>query len=158
VDLMLRSVFHAVIAAGILFSGTMSAASPQVWVIDPGQSSFDIIYEINGKQRSGVLNRFSGRAEFDPTDMEAARLDLVVDMDSIDVGDRFGTAIVKTSDWFDVFNHPVANYRLNRMTSLGDGRFLAVGTLTRSGTQSEGEGVIESEMETGGERTDGGEK
>jgi polyisoprenoid-binding protein YceI len=124
-------------------------------MIDAEASKFGIIYQINGKQRGGVLSRFSGIAIFDPDALEEAELNLVIDMDSIDVGDRFGTAIIKTSDWFDVYSHPVSTYRLNELVPLGDDKYRALGTLTMRGKSADVEGTLSIVLSDGEAATSG---
>ncbi|MEM7546424.1 MAG: YceI family protein [Pseudomonadota bacterium] len=144
---MLRTAVLALAASGGNWLAGPAMAEPRHWEIDAETSRFDIVYQINGQQRSGVINRFTGSAKFDPDNLENASLDLVIDMDSIDVGDRFGTAIVKTGDWFDVYEHPTSTYRLLELTALGDDMFRARGILSMRGAVAEVEGTLAIDLE-----------
>ncbi len=150
-------LFAAVFAVAGSFQALSftAMAEPQLWQIDAESSRLGIIYQINGEQRGGALGRFSGTATFDPDALEQASLDLVIDMDSIDVGDRFGTAIIKTSDWFNVAEHPESTYRLNRLVALGDGQYRALGTLTMRGISADVEGSLIIDLTGAEAKTDG---
>lgn len=124
-------------------------AEPLSWVIDPAASRIGVVYLIDGEPRRGEIGRFSGEARFDPDDVTAARLTLLIDMDSVDVGERFGTMIVKTSDWFDVSAHPTARYELDRMEPLADGGYRAWGRLTMRGAEHPVVGELRLALEDG---------
>lgn len=153
----MRRLAAAFVAAGLFLLGSPAAlfAAPQTWTIDSGASKFGIIYQINGEQYGGDLGRFSGTAVFDPEALGEASLDLLIDMDSIDVGNRFGTAIIKTSDWFDVDNHPTATYRLNRLELIGGNEYRAFGTLTMRGAEAEVEGKLMIDLDESKATTNG---
>lgn len=125
----------AAILLGLAALSAPVAAEPLNWIIDAGASRIGIVYLVNGEERRGEIGRFSGAARFDPEDVSAARLTLEIDMASVDVGEPFGTMIVKTGDWFHVSEHPTARYELDRMEPLGDGRYRAFGRLTMRGAE-----------------------
>ena len=64
--------------------------------MDAASSRLEVVYLIDGQERLGAFSRFEGRARFDPEELSAASLELVIDMDSLDVGEPFGTLVVKT--------------------------------------------------------------
>lgn len=139
----------AAILLGLAALSAPAGAEPLRWEVDAEASRIGIVYLINGEERRGEIGRFSGAARFDPDDLSAARLTLEIDMDSVDVGEPFGTFIVKTSDWFDVAAHPTARYELDRMEPLGDGRYRAEGRLTMRGVEHSVSGDLA--LDLGGE-------
>lgn len=128
---MFRPLAAAVLAATTAWSS--AAAQERVWRLDASSSALEITYLINGKQRSGVIDEFTGVATMDPNDLTSANVEMTIAMDSVDVGDPFGTAIVKTADWFGVADHPIAIYRLDSLSPLPDGSYRAMGELTMRG-------------------------
>lgn len=135
----------AVAAIGCLLA-SFAAAEPRVWLIDEDASRLDIVYLINGEERSGLFSRFEGLAVFDPTELEAAELTFTVEMESVDVGDPFGTVVVKTDDWFGAFNHPEGAFNLTSLFPLEEGAHQFVGDLTIKGVKREIEGVLTIEI------------
>ncbi|MEM8754166.1 MAG: YceI family protein, partial [Pseudomonadota bacterium] len=110
-----------------------AAAAPMVWRVDAAASTLDIIYEIDGKPWRGQFAVFEGEGVFDPNRLETAEMTLVIDTDSIDVGNVFGTAVAKTSDWLDVGGHPEAVFELTRLTPKGGDLYGMAGILTLRG-------------------------
>lgn len=140
-------------AVAALFALCFSAAAaPRAWEIDTAASVLEIVYLVNGEERRGRVERFTGAATFDPDDPAAASLELVFDMDSVDVGDRFGTAVIKSGDWFYVEAHPTARYVLERLEPIGDGRHRAFGRLTLRGETREVAGDLT--LDIGAERAE----
>ena len=125
----------AAILLGLAALSGSAAAESLGWTIDTDASRIGIVYLINGEERRGEIGRFAGAARFDPENVADARLTLEIDMDSVDLGEPFGTMIAKTSDWFDVSGHPTARYELDRLEPLGDDRFRAFGRLTMRGEE-----------------------
>ncbi|MEM7522871.1 MAG: YceI family protein [Pseudomonadota bacterium] len=117
-------------------------STPPVWTIDAEASRLEIVYLIDGKAWRGDFGTFSGEGRFDPDAPEAAEMELLIETDSIDVGNIFGTAVAKTIDWLDVETHPTARYVLDDMTLIGDGRFRTVGTLTMRGVSHQVDGEL----------------
>mgnify|MGYP001249562257 CR=1 FL=1 len=136
---------RAVLVA-LLLSAASAAAEPRAWVIDAGASTLGVVYLINGEKRRGVIRHFEGEARFDPDDLADAELDLVIDMDSVDVGEPFGTMIVKTADWFDVYGHPTARYSLDSLEAKAPGAYIAHGRLTMRGKEHPVTGALSLEL------------
>ena len=110
-----------------------AAAEPRNWTIDAEASSLDVVYIINGDERRGFFERFDGAGRFDVDALENADLDFFVEMESIDVGDAFGTFIIKTDDWFGAFENPEGRFSLISLTPSEDGAFRFTGDLTLKG-------------------------
>lgn len=140
-----RAFVGAFVAVGA-FLGPGPAAA-ETWVVDPDASRIDIVYEINGKPWEGAFTRFSGAGAFDPDDIETAGMRLEIETESIDVGNVFGTAVAKTTDWLSVEAHPTAVFELTSLTPLADGRYRMAGALTLRGRTHEVAGEIA--LETG---------
>lgn len=121
--------------AAFLLLAPPAVAEPRAWTVDPAASRIGIVYLIDGAPRRGVIGRFEGRARFDPDDLSTAELELEIDMDSVDVGEPFGTLIVKTADWFDVYAHPTATYVLDRLEETAPGAYIAHGRLDMRGRE-----------------------
>ncbi|QIE55401.1 YceI family protein [Pikeienuella piscinae] len=131
---MIRPV-AALFPLAYVLAGGPGEAEPRAWRIDADASRLAITYLINGAPRRGEIGRFTGWARLDADDPESAEMELEIDMASVDVGDPFGTAIVKTVDWFFVSEYPTGRYVLDRMEPVGEGQYRATGRLTMRGVE-----------------------
>lgn len=128
----MRAPFIAACAALALFAHA-ALAKGAVWRVIPAQSVISFDYDQNQQPASGVFAQVSGAGTFDPDNLSATRLELLIDVRSLDLGDPLESAFALSAEWFDAVNHPVARYRLAALTPLGDGRFEALGDLTIKG-------------------------
>jgi len=110
-----------------------SRAAPMLWRVAPEQSVIAFDYAENDNPASGVFANVTGEGLFDPQNLAATRLELLIDVASLDLGDPLESAFAQSAEWFDAASHPVARYRLAALTALGDGRFEALGDLTIKG-------------------------
>jgi polyisoprenoid-binding protein YceI len=93
--------------------------SPGVWEIDPGHA--DVAFIGRHFMLAKVRGRFTGvsgaiAVADDPTE---SRLDVTIDMASVDSGDRARDDHLRSADFFDVENHPVATFRSTAITRSG---------------------------------------
>lgn len=128
---MRRIVIAALFLAPL--AAAQGRAAPALWRVDSAQSVIAFDYAENGRPASGVFAQVSGEGRFDPDNVAATRLELLIDVASLDLGDPLESAFALSAEWFDAASHPVARYRLAALTALGDGRFEALGDLTIKG-------------------------
>lgn len=99
--------------------------APGIWEIDPGHAEVAFIgrHLMLTKVR-GRFTRVSGAIAVaqDPT---ASRLEVTIDMASVDSGDRARDDHLRSPDFFDVEKHPLAGFRSTAITRTGTS-----GTLT----------------------------
>lgn len=88
-----------------------------------------------GEAGSGTFERYRGRFDFDPDAPEAASMRFAVETASLDVGNAVAEALARSGPYFDADDHPLAVWRLDRLTPLGEGRFRAEGTATIKGRE-----------------------
>lgn len=103
------------------------------WVVDPDASSIRFRYVINGEPGEGRFDRMEGEGAFDRAAPERTRFELRIPVDSLDLGNPVANLFALSSGWFDAMAHPVARYRLLRLTSDGNGGWEAHGELTIKG-------------------------
>ncbi|MEL6278029.1 MAG: YceI family protein [Pseudomonadota bacterium] len=112
----------------------VTAASPSVasdWRVDPVESKLIFNYSEDGARAVGGFSKFQAEANFDPDSPEAAKMRLVIDVDSVEMPDALRTGFVKGEDWFDVANHPQARFELTEMAPAAQlGMFTVEGVLT----------------------------
>ena len=81
----------------------------------------------------GTVSGSEGSPYFDPADWASARLDVVVPMTRIDLGDSGWAASVFAPRFLDVKRHPQARFVASGLQRQADGRGKACGELTLRG-------------------------
>jgi polyisoprenoid-binding protein YceI len=104
-------------------------AAPQ-WEIDPphcylGFSVRHILVPIQG-----AFGKFSGDILFDPDDLATSRVEVSIDVASLDTRNEKRDEHLRSDDFFAAARFPLMRFKSRRLVSLGQGRFLAKGDLT----------------------------
>ncbi|WP_028448528.1 YceI family protein [Chitinibacter tainanensis] len=85
----------------------------------------------------GLFKAYTATVDFDPAKPEAAKAQIIVDLNSIDVGGPDGNAEAKKKAWFDVAANPKATFTATSVKALGGGKFETKGTLNIKGITKE---------------------
>lgn len=123
----------AVVAVLALAASVPSALAEPVWRVDPAASSIVFRYSLAGVPQAGRFGAFRGEGRFDSARPEETRFDLVIEVASLDLGLPLVNAFALSADWFDAASHPVARYRLARLTKAADGTAASLGDLVIKG-------------------------
>ncbi|MEL6979678.1 MAG: YceI family protein [Pseudomonadota bacterium] len=112
-----RSSLQPFLALAALLAATFSTtpAAALNWRIDPAESAIAFRYTEDGAPEVGAFAAFKGVAEFDAARPHRARLDLIIEVDSIELKDAFRSGFVQSETWFDSAAHPRALFRLERI-------------------------------------------
>jgi polyisoprenoid-binding protein YceI len=102
--------------------------------VDPAKSEIKFIGKQMGVAAEGQFKKFVVAIVLDTGKLAASRVDVTIEVGSIDTGARESDDEVKGRAWFDVKNHPTAKFVLTGVKSLGSDNFLANGQLTIKGT------------------------
>ena len=89
--------------------------------------------EFDGELFTGRFPEFRTTLAFDPTQPEAARLEVVVPLASVDTGSSERDETLRGSAFFAVARHPQARYTATGFRPRGDGGYTADGTLELRG-------------------------
>ena len=81
----------------------------------------------------GRFPKFNTRIAFDPAKPDAAKVEISVDLASIDAGSQDANDEVAGKQWFNVKLFPVAHFTSSAVKSLGAGRFEVTGPLSIKG-------------------------
>ncbi|WP_455283437.1 YceI family protein [Cupriavidus necator] len=112
---------------------TSALAAPVEYTIDPAHTT--VYFAASHFERSSVRGRFGkidGRIVYD-ADSGAGALDVTVDLASVDTGNRTLDGVLRSAQFFDIAQHPVARVRAQRFIVEG-GRLAAIeGELTLHG-------------------------
>jgi polyisoprenoid-binding protein YceI len=104
------------------------------WNIDPSHSSlgFSVRHMVVSKTR-GRFTKWSGQIRFDPDEPQASSVEVTIDPASIDTADAQRDAHLRSADFFNVAEYPVASFRSTRVEESGADRYLVTGDLTVHG-------------------------
>jgi polyisoprenoid-binding protein YceI len=114
--------------------GVAGAATPGVvhYVLDQPKSTLEYTFTQAGAQNKGRFKRFPVTFDFSPDNLDASRLDVTVDMGSLDTGDQERDDTLRSADLFDIAKFPQAHFTATQFVKTAAG-FEAVGKLTIRG-------------------------
>jgi polyisoprenoid-binding protein YceI len=109
-----------------------SAAVTNRWYVEPDQSSVDFAVKTFWGLVTvrGRFGRFDGAYELGP---DGTTIELTIDADSLDTGNRTRDKHLRSDDFFGVDEHPQVRFTSTRVRHTGDGRLRVDGDLEVAG-------------------------
>ena len=112
------------------------AERSSVYAVD--QTASTIGFTIYGSmifkiKRDGLFKSFSGQLSYNPSNPAAARVDLTVYTNSVDMNDAGNNALMKSSDFFDVARFPTMHFASSSINVRPDGALDMTGDMTIRG-------------------------
>ncbi len=132
----LRPVWAYLLAAIMALAPVAVLAQSADWNVDRGASAIRFSGTHAGSAFNGSFGQWTARIRFDPRDLAASRLIVVIDTASATTGDRVQETTLKNSEWFDSSNHRYANFRSTSITARGGNRYTARGMLEIKGKET----------------------
>jgi polyisoprenoid-binding protein YceI len=131
--MMKRLMAAAALCASASLSGTINAAgSVASYSANPQQSRLEFTGVQAGAEFKGTFHKFSAAVDFAPDAPASSRIDVQIDMNSVDSMDKDRDTTIRGSDIFDVAHWPTAHYVTRSVTKTAAG-YSAVGALTLRG-------------------------
>ena len=124
--------FHLSLATAIVLSAAAGAAAAASYTADPQQSRLEFVGVQAGAEFKGVFQKFTANVDFAPEALAGSRIDVQIDMNSVDSKDKDRDTTIRGKDVFDVAHNPTAHYVTKSITKTATG-FAAVGSLTLRG-------------------------
>jgi polyisoprenoid-binding protein YceI len=122
-----------VLSAALLSGFAIHAFAAELTRIAPEKSAISFTSKQMGVPVEGRFGRFEAKLAVDPARPEGGRLQLDIDLASIDAGSREADEEVKSKNWFHVVAFPRASFVSTGVKALGGGKYEAVGKLTIKG-------------------------
>lgn len=113
--------------------GASTAAMAVQWHMLPEQSRLEYVATYEGQQAPGEFHEFQTDLQFDPQAPESGRLEVTVNLASVDMYSSDVNEAIRQQEWLDVEEVGPAKFISDRITALGNGRFVAKGTLRLKG-------------------------
>lgn len=107
-------------------------AAPRNWVVGKG-GTLGFSARWNGEPVDGRFARWTASILFSPDVLYASKIDVSIDLGSVDTGDGQRDGTLTGSDFFDTDKFARATYRASKFKALGGNRYRADGTLTLRG-------------------------
>jgi polyisoprenoid-binding protein YceI len=117
------------VATSLIFLPWIALAEVAKWEIVPSESSVRFTATQNNAPVSGTFKKLHGNIEFSPEDLKNSKVDLVVEMDSVNASYQELVSTLKTSDWLDVSKFKDASFKSNELTKIKDNTYQAKGEL-----------------------------
>lgn len=99
------------------------------WTVDESQSSI----QFNADQVKGSFHSYEATVESDPGNLVAANIAFMVDLDSIDTGDKQRDALLVSEQFFDVKKFPVMRFIANNILEHEEHQYELVGDFSLHG-------------------------
>jgi polyisoprenoid-binding protein YceI len=133
----MRILFPATLVAAVLALQTLpapppaAAASPDTsrYALDPAKSTLQFTFTQAGAQNKGRFKRFTTALEWSDNNPAASRLEVTVDMTSVDTGDQERDDTLRDVDLFGVRKFAQARFESTQIVKTASG-YEAVGKLT----------------------------
>jgi cytochrome b561 len=129
-DDVLRRMLPLVMA--LLIAPQTFAAAPAQWSADPGKSTLEFQFLQAGAKTTGSFAKFSAAVSFDPANPASGKIDVSIDMASVDTRDKDRNDALKSKDLLDSVSFMRSTYVAAQITPQGNG-FTAMGKLTLRG-------------------------
>ena len=122
----------AVMLGLVAGAGVARAAGTAGYVADPAASRLEFIGVQAGAEFKGVFHKFTATVDLAPDALAAARIDVQIDLASLDTGDKDRDKTMRGADIFDIPHFATAHYVTRTITRTATG-YTAVGALTLRG-------------------------
>ena len=118
-----------------LFVAIAASAAPAIEYnnVQADKSTVSFTSRQMGVPVQGSVPKFTTRVFFDPVKPEAAKVELNIDLASIDAGSKDANDEVVGKQWFNVKMFPSASFTSNAVKAMGSGRYEVTGPLTIKG-------------------------
>jgi polyisoprenoid-binding protein YceI len=120
------------LTAAMLLGTAIAAAAVANYTSDAQQSRLEFVGIQAGAEFKGVFHKFTADVDFAPEALASSRIDVQIDVNSVDSLDKDRDSTIRGKDVFDGAHFPTAHYVTKSITKTTAG-FSAVGALTLRG-------------------------
>ena len=128
-----RSLGAAALCAMVWLNAAASNAS---YTAATGTSKLEFTGTQAGADFSGTFHSYTASVEFDPDALDRARIEVQIQLASVDTKDKDRDQTIRGPDIFDVAHFPMAHYVTRSIAKSGSG-YTALGVLTLRGVTKE---------------------
>jgi polyisoprenoid-binding protein YceI len=132
-----------------------AAMAAELTQFSPEKSQITFVSKQMGVPVDGRFKKFDAKISVDPAKPETGKVQLEIDLASIDAGSSDADAEVKGKSWFNTAIFPKASFVSSQVRGIGNGRYEALGKLTIKGTTRDVIAPFAVKLENGGAWFDG---
>jgi polyisoprenoid-binding protein YceI len=121
-----RRFLFSLCSVALLLSATANAAD---YRLDAAKSSLSFAFNQAGGINKGKFGKFDVKLSLTPEQLATSKLDVLVQVGSLDTDDDERDQILKGAELFDVAKHPDAKFTSASITRTGADRYEAAGKL-----------------------------
>jgi polyisoprenoid-binding protein YceI len=127
-----HSALRAVLVLGMALAATAASAAgaPVKYTLEPTTSLLRFTFEQAGATNTGRFGKYTADVTFAEDALPASKIDVSIDIASLDTGDKERDDTLKTPDLFDVAKFPKARFVSSKISQVAAGRYEAQGKLT----------------------------
>jgi polyisoprenoid-binding protein YceI len=129
---LLPAIVLAAAAGPCLAAGAAGAPAVTHYVLDAAKSSLEFTFQQAGAQNKGKFTRFPVSFDFSPDNLAGSRLEVTVEIGSLDTGDQERDDTLRGADLFAVAKFPQAHFAASQFNKTAGG-YEAIGKLTLRG-------------------------
>jgi polyisoprenoid-binding protein YceI len=128
----LPAMLLAAAAGPCVAAGAASAPPVTHYLLDAPKSSLEFTFQQAGAQNKGKFTRFPVSFDFSPDNLAGSRLEVTVEIGSLDTGDQERDDTLRGADLFAVTKFPQAHFAASQFNKTAGG-YEAIGKLTLRG-------------------------
>ena len=128
----MKTLSHAAAIVGLTIYATTTQAV-EYSAVQADKSTLTFTSRQMGVPVQGRFPKFTAHIAFDPAKPAAAKVDISIDLASIDAGSKDANDEVVGKQWFNVRMFPAATFTSTAVKALGTGRFEVTGPLMIKG-------------------------
>jgi len=141
----------ALASMNLLAPGALAQGAPAQGVL-VDRSEIRFVAQITGANVEGRFRTWTAEVAFLPDAPQRSKVDLRVDLGSVELGSAEFEAELRGRAWFDAARFPIARFVSTSVRDLGGGRYEIAGTLTMKGASRPCVAPVTLRTERGGER------
>lgn len=111
-----------ILLTGLALAPTSVVAAPQTYRLDPGATKVGFGFDLNGIAQTGEMPVTRSRILLDPARLEAASVDVTLDVSKARTGLFLATQAMLGSEVLDAARFPTIRFRSTRVRLARDGR------------------------------------
>jgi polyisoprenoid-binding protein YceI len=142
--------------AGALATIALAAYAADLTQFAPEKSTITFVSKQMGVPVEGKFRKFDAKIAVDPAKPENGKVQIDIDLASIDTGSKEADDEVKSKNWFHVAQFPKASFVSQGVKSLGADKYEASGKLTIKGATRDVRAPFTLRQDASGALFDGG--
>jgi len=121
-------------SAETLVQSPPSAAEQETnWTVNPDESFIRFTAQQQGKEFEGEFTEFNASILFNPDNLEDSEVTVTIPVKAVDAGDKDRNDTLPSKTWFSAKEFPVATFRSDQIAEVGQGSYIANGSLSMKG-------------------------